>query len=172
MPDKQQTESRHGVMVCINGHGVLITGTAGIGKSSLALELLMQGHQLVADDVVELTRTERNLTASSPSMLKGLLHTRELGTINVQQQFGQHAVLDSSPVHYQLKLSATLSGNTTLEANYADATILQKPIQTLCLSMMNPASISSRLLVWLDLQQTTNNGKQTLMRRQQQQMSQ
>lgn len=172
MPCKQQTESRHGVMVCINGHGVLITGAAGIGKSSLALELISQGHQLVADDVVDLTRTQHSLTAASPNMLKGLLHTRELGTINIQQQFGQQAVLESAPVDYLLKLSATPSGQATLDANYPEINILQKPIPTLCLSVTNPASICSRLLIWLDLQQTSNNGNHTLIQRQQQDMCQ
>lgn len=172
MPDKQQTESRHGVMVCINGHGVLIIGAAGIGKSSLALELISQGHQLVADDVVELARKEQSITASSPSILKGLLHTRELGTINVEQQFGQHALLDTSSLDYLLNLSATASGQASLDANYPNTTILRKSIPTLSLSLDNPASISSRLLVWLALQQTSNNGKQTLIRRQHQQMYQ
>jgi len=172
MSSKPQTESRHGVMVCINGRGLLITGAAGIGKSSLALELIHQGHQLVADDVVELSITDKLLTASSPSMLKGLLHTRELGTINIQQQFGQHAVIASSPVDYLIDLSATPPRQTTLEANDHDANILQQQIPTLHLSTRNPASITSRLLIWLDLQQTANDGNQTLKQRQQHDMCQ
>jgi HPr kinase/phosphorylase len=40
-------------MVDIFEVGVLLQGPSGIGKSECALELVMRGHRLVADDVVE-----------------------------------------------------------------------------------------------------------------------
>ena len=40
--------------------GVLITGESGVGKSESALELIKRGHQLVADDVVEIRRVTDN----------------------------------------------------------------------------------------------------------------
>src|SRR5262249_32777991 len=42
----------HGVLLDILGLGVLITGESGIGKSECALDLVVRGHRLVADDTV------------------------------------------------------------------------------------------------------------------------
>ena len=42
----------HGVLVDVLGVGVLILGKSGIGKSECALDLVIRGHRLVADDVV------------------------------------------------------------------------------------------------------------------------
>ena len=46
-------ETLHGVLLEVYGVGVLITGRSGVGKSEAALELVKRGHQLVADDVVD-----------------------------------------------------------------------------------------------------------------------
>ena len=48
--------SLHGVLVDVFGIGILLLGKSGIGKSELALDLVMRGHRLVADDIVELHR--------------------------------------------------------------------------------------------------------------------
>ena len=45
--------TRHGVLLDIYGEGVMITGDSGVGKSESAIELIMRGHRLVADDAVE-----------------------------------------------------------------------------------------------------------------------
>lgn len=42
----------HGVLVDVFGVGILLLGKSGIGKSECALELVMRGHRLVADDIV------------------------------------------------------------------------------------------------------------------------
>src|SRR5690606_4521118 len=44
---------RHGVLVDVLGLGVLVTGESGIGKSECALDLVVRGHRLVADDAGE-----------------------------------------------------------------------------------------------------------------------
>ena len=43
----------HGVLVDVFEVGMLLLGSSGVGKSEVALELVMRGHRLVADDVVE-----------------------------------------------------------------------------------------------------------------------
>ena len=43
----------HGVLIDVFGVGLLLMGQSGIGKSESALDLVMRGHRLVADDVVE-----------------------------------------------------------------------------------------------------------------------
>jgi HPr kinase/phosphorylase len=46
----------HAVLMDILGLGVLIAGESGIGKSECALDLIVRGHRLVADDTVEIRR--------------------------------------------------------------------------------------------------------------------
>lgn len=58
--------TRHGVLLDIYGEGVMITGDSGVGKSESAIELIMRGHRLVADDAVELRRISNQLIARLP----------------------------------------------------------------------------------------------------------
>jgi HPr kinase/phosphorylase len=46
----------HGVLMDVLGLGVLIIGDSGIGKSECALDLVVRGHRLVADDTVQIRR--------------------------------------------------------------------------------------------------------------------
>lgn len=85
----------HGVMVDVFGVGVLLRGPSGIGKSECALELVLGGHRLVADDLVEVRlRRPRTLIARSVDMIKHHMEIRGLGIINVQDLFGVAAVRD------------------------------------------------------------------------------
>lgn len=43
----------HGVLVDVLGVGVLLLGKSGVGKSECALDLVLRGHRLVADDVIK-----------------------------------------------------------------------------------------------------------------------
>jgi HPr kinase/phosphorylase len=49
-----ETVKIQGVLVSVDGVGVLIRGSAGSGKSMAALNLMRRGHHLVADDLVEI----------------------------------------------------------------------------------------------------------------------
>ena len=73
----------HGTCVYMNGAGILLRGRSGTGKSDLALRLINDGAQLVADDQVALQIAHGNLLASAPSSLKGLLEIRGVGIIKV-----------------------------------------------------------------------------------------
>jgi len=85
----------HGVMVDIFGVGVLISGPSGIGKSECALELVLRGHRLVADDMVEIRlRRPTSLIARGVEMIKHHMEIRGLGIINVQDLYGVAAVRD------------------------------------------------------------------------------
>ena len=48
--------SMHGVLLDVFGVGILLLGKSGIGKSEIALDLIMRGHRLVADDIVDVFR--------------------------------------------------------------------------------------------------------------------
>jgi len=66
-------KSVHGTMMLVDGQGILITGKPGAGKSSLAFDLLTQGHQLISDDLTTLTCQDDTLIASCPPKIKNLL---------------------------------------------------------------------------------------------------
>jgi HPr kinase/phosphorylase len=55
----------HGVLLDILGLGVLLVGESGIGKSECALDLVVRGHRLVADDAVEVRRRAASIVIGS-----------------------------------------------------------------------------------------------------------
>jgi HPr kinase/phosphorylase len=60
-------ETRHGVLMDILGLGVFLTGESGIGKSECALDLVVRGHRLVADDTVDVRCRERRFSRRARS---------------------------------------------------------------------------------------------------------
>lgn len=85
----------HGVLMDVFSMGTLIVGDPGIGKSECALELVMRGHRLVADDVVVVRHTHGEGLVGSPHRhLESFLELRGVGIIDVQKHFGMTA---SSP---------------------------------------------------------------------------
>src|SRR5699024_1296348 len=95
----------HGVLVDINGVGVLITEQSGVGKSETALELVKRGHRLVADDSVEIRLEDYDtLICNSPPLIEHLLEIRGLGILNIMTLFGAGAVLDSKRISYIVQL--------------------------------------------------------------------
>jgi HPr kinase/phosphorylase len=83
----------HGALVDVYGVGLLITGRSGIGKSECALDLVERGHRLVADDIVEVTRTNDDvLIGRFRPLLRHNIEIRGVGVIDVQAIFGIHAI--------------------------------------------------------------------------------
>lgn len=82
----------HGVLVDAFGVGVLLTGQSGIGKSECALDLVLRGHRLVADDVVVVRQQDRDLIGMSSPLTKHHMEVRGLGIINVRDLFGAASV--------------------------------------------------------------------------------
>ncbi len=78
----------HGVFLDVLEVGVLLTGESSMGKSELALELISRGHGLVADDVVEVYRTNPEmLEGRCPPMLRDFLEVRGIGVLNIRTIF-------------------------------------------------------------------------------------
>ena len=99
------TTIKHGVFLDVFEIGVLLTGTPGLGKSELALDLISRGHSLVADDAVELHRTAPELLEGRcPPVLRDFLEVRGLGVLNIRHIFGETAVRPKK----QLKLIINL----------------------------------------------------------------
>lgn len=96
--------SVHGVMLEVNGQGLLVTGPAGIGKSELGLALVCAGHRLIADDVVELRRQGDDLIALRDPEFAGFLALRDLGVVNLIRLYGAAASTDRQRLDLVLEL--------------------------------------------------------------------
>jgi HPr kinase/phosphorylase len=95
----------HGVLMEVFGVGVLILGPSGIGKSESALDLVMRGHRLIADDIIVLRRlSDRALVGSGTGLFNYHMEIRGLGIINIQDLFGVAAVLSSKAVELVVEL--------------------------------------------------------------------
>ncbi len=80
----------HGTCIALGGHGILLRGVSGAGKSDLALRCLHypfngpQGAllcQLVADDQTEIIAQGGHLLARPPPAIAGKLEVRGIGII-------------------------------------------------------------------------------------------
>lgn len=97
----------HGVLVDVNGVGLLIIGESGIGKSEAALELIKRGHRLVADDAVEIRRiSHKVLMGTCPELIRYLIELRGIGILDVHELFGAVSVKANQNIDIVIKLVA------------------------------------------------------------------
>lgn len=100
-----QRKSVHGVLLDVNGMGVLITGQSGIGKSEAALDLLRRGHRLVTDDRVDLYTTDGVLVyGEPPEVTKHMIEIRGIGIIDITHMFGVGAVRERARINLIVRL--------------------------------------------------------------------
>jgi HPr kinase/phosphorylase len=101
----------HAVLMDLLGLGVLIVGESGIGKSECALDLIVRGHRLVADDTVEIRRrAESVLIGTCPDLTRNHMEVRGLGLINIKDLFGVAATRSSKRVELVVQLERWESG--------------------------------------------------------------
>lgn len=96
----------HGVLIDVNGVGVLIVGSSGIGKSETALDLVERGHRLVADDVVEIRQRGEDLVGQASDLIKNLIEVRGLGVLNIAELYGVAATRDHKRIELVVELEA------------------------------------------------------------------
>jgi HPr kinase/phosphorylase len=94
----------HGVLLDIYGLGVLLLGDSGVGKSECAIDLVVRGHRLVSDDVVEIRRRGELLVGTGPELTRYHMELRGVGIINVKDLFGVASVRMTKFVEYVIKL--------------------------------------------------------------------
>jgi HPr kinase/phosphorylase len=97
--------SLHGVLMDVLGIGILLLGQSGIGKSETALDLILRGHQLVADDIVEIHRRgQYTLVGKGSEVIKFHMEIRGLGIINIKDLFGVSAIRDRKRIDLVIEL--------------------------------------------------------------------
>lgn len=95
----------HGVLVDVFGVGLLLMGPSGVGKSECALDLVMRGHRLVADDVVECDYRPPGMIFGAPAkLLRHHLEVRGLGILNVKDLYGVTAIRERKRVDVVVRL--------------------------------------------------------------------
>ena len=95
----------HGVLVEILGVGVLLLGKSGIGKSECALDLILRGHRLVADDVVKVRmKLPAVLFGEGLDLSHYHMEVRGLGIINIKHLFGVAAIRERKKIDMAIEL--------------------------------------------------------------------
>ncbi len=106
------TASIHGVLVDVLGVGVLLIGRSGVGKSEAALDLVLKGHRLVADDVVEVTvRPPDTVWGAATELHQHHMEIRGMGILNITHLFGVAAVRDTKKIEVVVELSEVDEGD-------------------------------------------------------------
>ena len=100
-----KTMSLHGVLMRIQGIGVLIGGPSGIGKSEAALGLIDRGAQLVADDAPLFRNQQDSIIGHCSPALQGKLQVHGLGVLDLAQLYGSEVICPQVPLELIICLS-------------------------------------------------------------------
>jgi HPr kinase/phosphorylase len=95
----------HGVLVDVLGVGVLLLGKSGIGKSECALDLVIRGHRLVADDIIYIKKKmPAALVGQAGETIQHHMEIRGLGIINVKDLYGVSSIREKKIIDLVLEL--------------------------------------------------------------------
>lgn len=95
----------HGVLLDVHHTGVLILGKSGIGKSECAIDLIIQGSKLIADDVVEIRKIgSQTLVGVGPENIRYLVEVRGIGIVNIKDIFGTTCVMEKREIDMVIEL--------------------------------------------------------------------
>lgn len=99
------TSTLHGVLVDVLGVGVLIQGKSGVGKSECALELILRGHRLVADDIIKVRfKLPSVIFGEGMDLLHYHMEIRGLGILNIKHLFGVAAIRERKKIDLIVEL--------------------------------------------------------------------
>lgn len=98
-------KSVHGDLMSIFGIGTLMIGESGVGKSESALDLVVRGHRMIADDVVLIKKVSNMiLIGYAMPQIQHHMELRGIGIINIREMFGISATSDSAKIELVIDL--------------------------------------------------------------------
>jgi HPr kinase/phosphorylase len=101
-----RTVTLHGVLLEVEGLGVLLTGASGAGKSASALELIQRGARLVADDAPEFhLDADGNPEGRCPALLRDFIEVQGLGLLDMRALYGTGALRERVTLDLVIKLA-------------------------------------------------------------------
>lgn len=138
----------HGVLVDVDGIGILITGESGIGKSETALELIKKNHRLVADDAVRVIKLDEDtLIGKSTEVVEHYMEIRGLGIVDIRSLYGIGAVKNSKKIDMVVNLETWDEGKyydrLGLDENFT--TILDTKVEELVIPVRPGRNVSTIL---------------------------
>jgi len=136
----------HGVLVDVFEVGVLLLGKSGIGKSECALELVMRGHRLVADDVIECDFRPPGMVFGQPAaLLRHHIEVRGLGILNIKDLYGVTAIRERKRLDLIVRLELWKPDGKYDRIGLEDhfRQVLGVPIREVCLPVQPGRNMSS-----------------------------
>ncbi|MDY3052626.1 MAG: HPr(Ser) kinase/phosphatase [Ndongobacter sp.] len=94
----------HAGLMEVFGTGVLIRGKSSVGKSETGLDLVIRGHRLVADDVVNIKKIDDKLLGSSPENIRHYMEIRGLGILDIRRLYGVGSVKSDTFIEMVIEL--------------------------------------------------------------------
>ena len=94
----------HAGLMEVFGTGVLIRGRSSVGKSETGLDLVIRGHRLVADDVVEIKKVDDGLVGTSPENIRHFMEIRGLGILDIRRLYGVGSVKSETTIELVIEL--------------------------------------------------------------------
>ena len=147
--------TRHGVLVEVYGEGLFLTGSSGVGKSEVAVELLKRGHRLIADDAVEMRKiSAHELVGTAPELIRNYIELRGIGIVNVAKLFGMGAVRSENEINLVVNIvpwnTQAAYDRLGLEDQYMDILGVKVPMNTI------PVTAGRNLAVILEVAAMNN----------------
>jgi HPr kinase/phosphorylase len=134
----------HGVLVDVFEVGVLLIGKSGIGKSEAALDLVLRGHRLVADDAVECDYRPPGMIFGEPAaLLRYHIEVRGLGILDVKELYGVTAIRERKRIDLIVRLEETLEPSDRIGLEHTVHRILGVPIREVMLPVRPGRNMSS-----------------------------
>lgn len=140
-----KTVVMHGVLVNLYGLGLLITGHAGVGKTTCGLMLAEKGHIWIADDLIEVVKKHRNLYGRGYGSTGNVLALRDQGIVACRSCPGITRTASDSP----LQLWCELETETETPQTHETRTIMGVSVPFAVFSSFPcPEDASTRIEKW------------------------
>ena len=146
----KQNACQHGVLIRVAQCGVLISGPAGSGKSQLGLELIARGHQLVADDIVDVQRNDAQLLGRGVNESSQFLALRCGAVVPIGRRFGDKALCPMSSIDLVVSPGPALTPLAPVPT--AEILGLQRPLHYLQVLPGSAVCVEALAYNWRDQQ--------------------